>query len=126
MKLKDILNINQILKMIIDNSELNIDTLLKFKLLGIMKNIEVPINNFNTIRNEKIKEYGKETEDENGNKSIGIDTTDEESMKKFSNDLNKILDSDVEVNIQKLKPSDVFDKGLPAEYLVGLYPIIEE
>ena len=126
MKLKDILNLNQILKMIIDNSGLNIDALFKFKLLGTMKNIEVPVNNFDIIRNEKIKEYGKETEDENGNKSIGIDTTDEESMKKFSNDLNKILDSDVEVNIQKLKPSDVFDKGLPAEYLVGLYPIIEE
>ena len=126
MKLKDILNINQILKMIIDNSELNIDVLLKFKLLGIMKNIEVPINNVNTIRSEKIKEYGKETEDENGNKTIGIDINDKECMKKFSDDLNKILDSNVEINIQKLKPSDVFDKGLPAEYLVGLYPIIEE
>ena len=126
MKLKDILNINQILKMIIDNSELNIDVLLKFKLLGIMKNIEVPINNFDIIRNEKIREYGKETEDKNGNKTIGIDIDDKECMKKFSNDLNKILDSDVEINIQKLKPSDVFDKGLPAEYLVGLYSIIEE
>ena len=126
MRLKDILNINQILKMIIDNSELNIDTLLKFKLLGIMKNIEVLVNNFEIIRNEKIREYGKETEDENGNKTIGIDINDKECMKKFSDDLNKILDSNVEINIQKLKPSDVFDKGLPAEYLVSLYPIIEE
>ena len=126
MRLKDILNINQILKMIIDNSELNIDTLLKFKLLGIMKNIEVLVNNFEIIRNEKIREYGKETEDKNGNKTIGIDIDDKECMKKFSDDLNKILDSDVEINIQKLKPSDIFDKGLPAEYLVGLYSIIEE
>ena len=126
MKLKDILSINQILKIIIDNSELNIDTLLKFKLLGIMKNIEILVNNFEIIRNEKIKEYGKEIEDENGNKTTGIDINDKESMDKFSNDLNKILDSEVEINIQKLKPFDVFDKGLPAEYLVGLYPIIEE
>ena len=126
MKLKDILNINQILKMIIDNSELNIDTLLKFKLLGIMKNIEVLVNNFEIIRNEKIREYGKETEDKNGNKTIGVDINDKECMKKFSDDLKKILDSNVEINIQKLKPSDVFDKGLPAEYLVGLYSIIEE
>ena len=124
MRLKDILNINQILKIIIDNSELNIDTLLKFKLLGIMKNIEILVNNFEIIRNEKIREYGKETEDKNGNKTIGIDIDDKECMKKFSDDLNKILDSDVEINIQKLKPSDVFDKGLPAEYLVGLYSII--
>ena len=41
-------------------------------------------------------------------------------------DMDKIVDSDVEINIQKLKASDVFDKGLPADYLVGLYPIIEE
>ena len=126
MRLKDILNINQILQLIIDNSELNIDTLLKFKLLGIMKNIEVLVNNFEIIKNEKIREYGKETEDKNGNKTIGIDINDKECMKKFSDDLNKILDSNVEINIQKLKPSDVFDKGLPAEYLVGLYTIIEE
>ena len=47
-------------------------------------------------------------------------------MEKFTNDLNEVINSDVEVNIQKLKPTDVFDKGLPAEYLVGLYSIIEE
>ena len=38
----------------------------------------------------------------------------------------KRVNSEVEVNIQKLKAVDVFDKGLPAEYLVGLYSIIEE
>ena len=125
-KLGNVLEINNVLKSIIDNTELKIDALFKFRLLGIMKNLEVPIANFNVIRDEKIKEYGKELEDENGNKSIGIDANDKDTIAKFSKDINKVIDSEVEVNIEKLKAIDVFDKGLPTEYLVKLYPIIEE
>ena len=125
-KLGNVLEINNVLKSIIDNTELKIDALFKFKLLGIMKNIEVPIANFEVIRNEKIKEYGKELEDENGNKSIGIDANDKEIVDKFSEDINKVIESEVDINIEKLKAIDVFDKGLPTEYLVKLYPIIEE
>ena len=121
-KLGIVLELNNMLKAIIDNTELKIDSLLKFKLLGILKNIEIPVNNFEAIRNEKIREYGKENDEGN----IGISVDDTESMEKFTNDMNEVINSDVEVNIQKLKAVDVFDKGLPAEYLVGLYPIIEE
>ena len=125
-KLGNVLEINNVLKSIIDNTELKIDALFKFRLLGIMKNLEVPIANFNVIRDEKIKEYGKELEDENGNKSIGIDANDKDAIAKFSEDINKVIDSEIDVNIEKLKAIDVFDKGLPTEYLVKLYPIIEE
>ena len=121
-KLGTVLDLNAMLKAIIDNTELKIDSLLKFKLLGILKNIEIPVNNFEAVRNEKIREYGKENDE--GNISISVDDT--ESMEKFTNDLNEVINSEVEVNIQKLKPIDIFDKGLPAEYLVGLYSIIEE
>ena len=125
-KLGNVLEINNVLKSIIDNTELKIDALFKFRLLSIMKNLEVPIANFNVIRDEKIKEYGKELEDENGNKSIGIDANDKDAIAKFSKDINKVIDSEVDVNIEKLKAIDIFDKGLPTEYLVKLYPIIEE
>ena len=121
-KLGIVLELNNMLKTIIDNTELKIDSLLKFKLLGILKNIEIPVNNFEAVRNEKIREYGKENDEGN----IGISADDTESMEKFTNDMNEVINSDVEVNIQKLKAVDVFDKGLPADYLVGLYPIIEE
>ena len=121
-KLSEVLNINNLLKTIIDNNSIKIDPLFKFKLLGIMKNIESDVMNFETIRNEKIREYGKA--DEEGN--IRILTEDEKSMKKFADDMNSVINSDVDVNFSKLKPVDVFDKGLPAEYLVGLYSIIEE
>lgn len=125
-KLGDVLDLNITLKRIIDNNDLNIDSLFKFKLLGIMKNIENEIINYETIRTENIYKYGKEITDENGNKNFGIPNEDKESMEKFTKDMNELVNSDVEVNIQKLKATDVFDKGLPAEYLVGLYSIIEE
>ena len=120
-KLGDVLNLNRTLKRIIDDNDLDIDSLFKFKLLGIMKNIENEIMNYETIRTEKIYKYGKEITDENGNKNFGIPNEDKESMEKFTKDMNELVNSDVEVNIQKLKAVDVFDKGLPAEYLVGFY-----
>lgn len=121
-KLRTVLDLNSMLKVIIDNTELKIDSLLKFRLLGILKNIEIPVNNFDAVRNEKIREYGKENDEGN----IGISAEDTEAMEKFTKDMNEVINSDVEINIQKLKVTDVFDKGLPADYLVGLYPIIEE
>lgn len=74
------------------------------------------------IKNEKIREYG--SEDDNGN--ISISQNDKEALKKFSSDINKILDSDVEVTIEKIKAKDVFDTGVSSEYLVRLYAIMEE
>lgn len=121
-KLGAVLDLNTILKTIIDNTELKIDSLLKFKLLGILKSIEVQVNNFETIRNEKVREYGKESEDG----KIVISNEDTEAMEKFAKDMDTVLSSDVDVNIQKIKAAEVFDKGLPADYLIGLYPIIEE
>ena len=127
MKLKEILNLNQVIKLIIDNKELKIDSLLKFRLLGILKDIEPSVSNFEIIRNENIREFGQPVNDENGNIiSYEIPQDNEVSINKFKASLEKLLDNDVQITIHKLKASDVFDKGLPAEYLVGLYSIIEE
>ena len=48
-KLGAVLDLNGTLKRIIDNNDLNIDSLFKFRLLGIMKNIENEIINYETI-----------------------------------------------------------------------------
>ena len=121
-KLSTILELNNTLKSIIDNTDIKIDHLLKFKLLGVAKSIETPIINFEIIKNDKIREYGQEDKDGN----ISISKEDTETIEKFTKDLDTILNSDVDVNIQKLKPTDIFDKGLPIEYLLRLYSIIEE
>lgn len=121
MKLGEVLNINQTLKNIIDNSN-DVDVLFKFKLLGIMKAFENHVTNFDIIRNSKIMEYGEKTDD--GNIHILEDNRD--AIEKFNKDMNTVINSDVVVNIEKLKVTDVFNKGVRAEFLTGLYPIIEE
>lgn len=120
-KLSDIININQTLKAIIDD-EKNGDALFKFRLLGIMKSFENHIENFEFVRNEKIVEHGKE--DEKGN--FSIDKEDEEAMKNFKNSISKMLDSEVTIDIEKFKASDVFGQGIKTEYLLSLYPLIEK
>lgn len=121
LQLREILNINQTLKTIIDDKQANIDVLLKFKLLGIMKAIEPTISNYNIICNEKIIEYGEKTK--KGNYQISL--TNKECINKFNADIEKVLNSEIIVNIEKLKAIEVFNKGVKAEYLIGLYSIIE-
>lgn len=121
MKLGEVLNINFTLKNIIDNSN-KVEPSFKFKLLGIMKALENHVANFEIIRNEKIAEYGQQTED--GNYYIPED--DIETITKVNNELMFVINEDVIINIEKLKSKDVFEKSVDAEYLIGLYPIIEE
>ena len=63
LKCCEVLRINTVLKSIIEDDKVKTDALLKFKLLGIMRSIESPVSNFELIKNEKIVEYGEETED---------------------------------------------------------------
>ena len=122
-QLKELIVLHQILKNIIDqDTDRKIQALFKFKILGILKSMETPIANFEVIRNEKIKEYG--TEGENG--TISIPEDNEDIIKQFTDDLNSVMESEVEIPIEKLKVEDVFSAGVPADYLVGLYGIIEE
>lgn len=120
LKLKDVLNLNNALKAIID--EIDIDALLKFRLLGIMKEIENHVTNFNLICNEKITEFG--TKDEEGN--ITIPSEDKDAIRKFNDVMRKVTDSEVSINVTKIKSEEIFSKGIKSEYLIWLYPIIEE
>jgi hypothetical protein len=121
LRLQEIININNILKSIIDDSNLKIDVCLKFELLSIMKEFQSFVLNYNTICNEKIIEYGEKTKNDN----FQISIKNREAMERFSNDIKPLLDSIVSVNINKIKANNIFDKGIKAEYLICLYPIIE-
>lgn len=120
LKLKDVLKLNNALKAIID--DIDIDALLKFRLLGIMKEIESHVTNFNLICNEKIAEYGKK--DDEGN--ITIPSEDKEAIRKFNEVMRKVTDSEVSIHVIKIKSKEIFSKGIKSEYLMGLYPIMEE
>ena len=122
MKLSQILTYHSILTRIIDE-KLDVKPVTKFKLLGLLKSLEPAVSNFNIIRDEKIKQYGKEDK-ETG--AISISKEDTESIDNFNKDLNDLLNSEVDITISKIKVNDIFDSGIPADYLVYLYDLIEE
>lgn len=121
LKLAEIIDLNGILKRLIDTKEFDLSPLFKFKLLGIMKLLETHVINFEMIKNDKIREYGKEKDDN----TIIIDINDKESVEKYKKDIDPLLNSKIKVDIQKLKAVDVFNENLSSDYLVALYPIIE-
>lgn len=120
LKLSEVLSLNQSLKSIIDNVNLQVDSLFKFKLLGIMKAIEPHVYNLEIVRNEIINKYGEKTDDGH----VQISKENNEAFDKFSSEIKNIIESIVSVNFEPLSTDDVFNKGVPAEYLVGLYPVI--
>lgn len=121
LELYKVLNANEILKRLIENKDLNINCILKFKLLGIMKELEPVVANFEYVKNEKIKEYGKETED--GKISIN-EEDDPEAFKKYNKDIQNLVSTTVEINT--IKASDIIDKGIPVDALVAIYDLITE
>lgn len=121
LKLGEVINLNHVLKKIIDENK-KMDAVFKFKLLGIMKAIESHISNFEVIRNEKILEYGKKTEDG----SVNISPDDKEAIKKFNESIEAVINNEVTINVEKLKSEDVFSKDFNVEELIALYPIIKE
>lgn len=124
MKLNYIITLNTIMENLINNVQ-GITPSLKFKFLGIMRELSPHVNNFETIRNDLVRKYGKT--DEQG--MIKVEKEDTENFNKFNEEFDKFVsetDVDIDVNKLKIKAADIFDKGVPANYLTLLYDLIEE
>lgn len=120
-KLHKVTKLNDVLKNIINNKDYKLDVVTKFQMLGILKEFETSLINIETIRNEKIMEYGKPNEEGN----VFIDQTDTENMGKFIADMNVLMNSDVELDINLLDAKTISDIGLSADELMVLYDIME-
>lgn len=138
MIIKDILNYNRIIKMLIDN-EPNINSLIKFRLLGMLKQFEPAVENYEKIRDELISKYGKSDDDgrfgifppikdnyDSDEKFEEAKKEFEDTIQKFNEEITKIGESESEINIVKFKADDIMNAGIPADYLVVLYDLIEE
>lgn len=138
MLVKDAISYSRTIKSIIDSNS-NINALVKFKLLGMAKQLEPITENFERVRNENIYKYG--TINENGGASIiepkrdSFDNDEDyntamdeykNTVAKINEELKTILNSDVNVNINKFKYTEIIDAGLSADYLLDLYELIEE
>lgn len=138
MTVREILRYNNTIKAIIDNAK-DVNSLVKFKLLGVMKQFENTVANTENMRIELLAKYGET--DDNGMVSIKEPNRDdfdkEEDYKKAFDDYEKnynqfieeytaILNSEADITIKKFKSSDIMNMGIPSDYLVALYDLIEE
>ena len=121
-KLIEFIRLNQTIKTIIDDKSLSLEPLFQFRLLGILKKLEPHITNFEIIRNEKIREYGTASEDG----ALSIPASDTEAMEKFNAAISQVLDGEITVDIEPFAAADVFEQGINAECLLGLYEIMEQ
>jgi hypothetical protein len=138
MKIKEALNYYTAIKNLMDSS-ISIDAFVKFQLLTILKQLEPTIQNFEIVRDELINKYG--TTDESGRVGIFAPRkedfeSDEEFLKavqsykttldEFNKEREKITESDVDIDIKKIKCADIMNAGIPADFLIVLYNFIEE
>ena len=122
MTINNIINLNGRLSAIINNDNIT-DPALKFKLLTIMKQLEMYIKNYETVKNSLIEKYG--TLDDNN--VVCVDkNVDENAFNLFKEEYEKFLSTEVDVHITKVKSSEIFNSGIDSNYLLSLYEIIEE
>ena len=138
MKVKEVLDYNRTIRLILDNVQ-DVNALLKFRMLGMLKQFEPIVANFEQVRSEKIMQYGtvgedgvlgifKPREEEFGS----IDEYNAEMQKyqdtirKISSDIDEVLTSDIDIQIKKFKYTDIVDADIPTDYLVAIYNLIEE
>jgi hypothetical protein len=122
MTINNIINLNGRLSAIINNDNIT-DPALKFKLLTIMKQLEIYMKNYETVKNSLIEKYG--TLDDNN--VVRVDkNVDENAFNLFKEEYEKFLSTEVDVHITKVKSSEIFNSGIDSSYLLSLYEIIEE
>ena len=137
MKLVDAIKIYSAVKGIVED-DFNVDVTLKYKLLGVVRAISPAIEDFENLRNEYFIQNGEQLEDGSivikKPKEEDFDNEDSynDALKEYDRKIeyikkqtDKLLNSDVSINIPKLKKDEVFNCGISVERLSELYEIIE-
>ena len=119
MKLKDVVVLYNELKQLLDNKNNELDIVVQFTLLGILKELDVPFQNYNSIKENLAVKYGEDPDDE------GVIKIKKEYMDKFYEESKKLLDSDVDLKIEKIPANKLFNAGIPSDILLRLYDYIE-
>lgn len=138
MTINDVLNYNKAIMTIIDNIN-NMPALVKFKMLGMCKQFEPIVSNFDSIRQDKIRQYSNNKEE--GSSGIIMPNKDdfenddeytkavaeyEDCIKKFTDDIKELLNSEADITVKKFKVDEIMNVGIPSEYLISIYDLMEE
>lgn len=148
-KKEDLFNLNMGLQKYMEYSEKNpVDFKINYRLAKISKKVESALKEYFEEKNELAKKHGGEetmqvvkkegkpvlVEDDDGNKVEKKQGTgqwdvgeDQESFKKYKDDLDKLLKEKVELtNVFTLKTSDLQELKMPFAIIYYLFSIIEE
>ncbi len=99
---------------------------LAWKIARLLKAAEAEIQSFNETRMTLINKYGEK--DENGQlitDEIGNCKIDEASVTEFSKQLNDLLDTEVEINANKMKMEDLEEVKFTPNEIGLLEPFLE-
>lgn len=99
---------------------------LAWSIARLLKSAEVEIQSFNEARMNLIKKYGEKDEngelvtDENGNCKI-----ENESINEFSNELNELINTEVEINANKISLDLLEDVDFTPSEIAILEPFVD-
>lgn len=99
---------------------------LAWQVARLLKSADTELSSFNETRMNLIKKYGEKDEagelitDENGNCKILTD-----SVETFSNELNELVETEIEINANKLKVDDLNDIDFTPAEMNALESFIE-
>lgn len=128
MTVNEVLDYNKLIKTIIDEDK-DITALAKFKLLGMCKQFEEVVKNYDDVRDACIRKYGTVGEDGVAKVVVPNENSDQDVKDAYNNlvaELNAVLDSKADIEITKFNYEDVINAGLSSDYLIALYDLIEE
>lgn len=122
-KISDLLNGTEALKKL---AETQLKAKLAWQVGRILKAADTEIQSFNDTRMDLIKKYGEKDEngelitDEKGNCKVMPD-----GIENFSNELNELINSEVEINANKISIDSLEDKEFTPAEMSQLEPFVD-
>ena len=123
LKINDLLESTEVLQKL---AKKELKAKLAWQVGRLLKSAEQEIQDFNETRMNLIKKFGEKDEngelitDENNNCKISADSTSN-----FSNELTELLDSEVEINANKIKIDDIANIDFSPSEMIQLEPFVD-
>lgn len=123
LKIADLLNSTDVLQKLAGKE---LKAKLAWQVGRMLKEAEKEIQSFNETRMQLINKYGSKDEngelvmDENNNCKI-----EPESINNFSNELNELIESEIEINAHKIKIDDIENINFTPSEMAQLEPFVD-
>lgn len=113
MKLSDLVNIVESLKVLVEKP---MKASIGYKLTLILKKCDAEYSAFSERKNYLIKKFGDD----------GVITPLSQNWTEFNKEFLELLETEINIQIDKIKLSLISDIEIEAKHLIGLTTIIEE